>query len=72
MPDSTIREIAAALELTERRVSDVLQELVEDRLIAKVRCGRKNSYEINIGARFRVGALGYLPIRGLLEAFAKS
>jgi hypothetical protein len=71
-PDSTLREIANALELTERRVLDVLQELVEDRLITKIRCGRKNSYEVNVGAKFRVGALGYLRVQGLLEAFARS
>lgn len=46
-PDATIREIANATDLTERRVSQVLRDLSDSDVISVERRGRRNVYEIN-------------------------
>jgi predicted transcriptional regulator len=52
-PDAIIREIAASLELTERRVNDILRDLTKEGLIGVHRVGRRNYYTLAEDAKFR-------------------
>jgi predicted transcriptional regulator len=42
-----LRDIAEAVDLTERRVHTILSDLVESGHVIKVRDGRRNRYEVN-------------------------
>jgi hypothetical protein len=50
--DATIREVAIAAELTERRVSKIIRDLSDDRVLIVERRGRRNFYDINRDATF--------------------
>jgi hypothetical protein len=66
-PDATIREAAAALELTERRVADIIGELAAADLVLVTRRGRRNEYTINPDARFRHPLVADIPFRGFIR-----
>ncbi len=42
-----LRDIATAVDLTERRVHAILAELIDSGYVIKVKTGRRNHYEIN-------------------------
>lgn len=44
---STVREIAVSVGVTERAVVAILNQLEDDRIIVRVRSGRRNSYDID-------------------------
>lgn len=50
--EATIREIAGATELTERRVSQIIRDLSDTDILMVERRGRRNVYEINNDATF--------------------
>jgi DNA-binding transcriptional regulator GbsR (MarR family) len=50
--NATIREIAGATELTERRVSQIIRDLSDTEMLQVERRGRRNVYEINDDATF--------------------
>ena len=52
-PSATIRQVAESLELTERRVTDVIRELAGANLLDVKRIGRRNHYSLRPDARFR-------------------
>jgi hypothetical protein len=52
-PDATIREIAESLELTDRRVNDIVRDLSAAGLVAVHRDGRRNHYALSESASFR-------------------
>jgi hypothetical protein len=66
-PDATVKQIAEALELTERRVADIIRELAAADLILRERNGRRNQYEINPDARFRHPLVADIPFRGFIR-----
>jgi hypothetical protein len=66
-PDATIREVAAALELTERRVAAIIGELAAADLVLVARRGRRNQYSINPDARFRHPLVADIPFRGFIR-----
>lgn len=49
-PDSTLREIALAVGLTERAVIVLLRALEEEGIVARWRDGRRNRYSVNLRA----------------------
>jgi len=51
-PDATIREIAGATELTERRVSQIIRDLSQSDVVQVHRRGRRNMYTVNDDATF--------------------
>ena len=51
--DATIREIAARLMITERRVASIIRDLVNVDLLQVTRVGRRNQYALSDKARFR-------------------
>jgi hypothetical protein len=45
-PDARLRDVAASLEITERRAYDIVNDLAEAGYIVKERTGRRNRYQI--------------------------
>lgn len=45
-PDIRLREIAAAVGISERRAHDIVGDLTTDGYLTKHRAGRRNSYEV--------------------------
>jgi len=66
-PDATVREIAGVLELTERRVADIIRDLASEKLILVTREGRRNRYALNAGARFRHPLVADIPFRAFIR-----
>ena len=64
--DSTIREAAAALDLTERRVSQIVRDLSDADLLHVRKLGRRNSYEVNGDAHFP-GPLSSVPLSNFVN-----
>ncbi|MPZ49403.1 MAG: winged helix-turn-helix transcriptional regulator [Dehalococcoidia bacterium] len=60
-PNATIREIAASLEITERRVADIIKDLANADYVKIRRSGRRNHYTLNPAARFRHPFLSDIP-----------
>jgi hypothetical protein len=61
-PDSTMREMSLALDVTERRVAQIIRELVDGDLVNVTRDGRRNSYAVNHIAGFRHPTLSHIPL----------
>ena len=49
-PNSTLREISTAVELTERSVISIIRALEEDGIASHAKNGRRNVYRINHAA----------------------
>lgn len=49
-PDETVREMAAAVGVTERAVVAILNQLEDEGIIIRERQGRRNTYEVDFGA----------------------
>lgn len=52
-PDTRVRDIAAEVGITERRVNGILADLEDAGIITVYKTGRRNSYEIDRKARLR-------------------
>lgn len=52
-PDTRVRDIAAEVGITERRVNAILGDLESAGIITVYKSGRRNSYEIDRKARLR-------------------
>ena len=52
-PETTVRELALAVGITERSVQRILKELEEGGIISKTRVGRHNQYAVDAGYRLR-------------------
>lgn len=52
-PDTRVRDIAAEVGITERRVNGILSDLEDAGIITVYKTGRRNSYEIDRKARLR-------------------
>jgi predicted transcriptional regulator len=46
-PDATIRQISDAVDVTERSVHRLVDDLVEDEYLVRVREGRRNRYHVH-------------------------
>ncbi|NWF25557.1 winged helix-turn-helix transcriptional regulator [Streptomyces sp. PKU-EA00015] len=62
-----IRDLASALDLTERTVQALLSDLEQAGYLTRTREGRRNRYQIDAGGKFRHPAEGDRPIAPLLE-----
>jgi hypothetical protein len=51
--DSTMRQIADSLDITERRVAQIIKDLQDAGMLCSVRNGRRNSYVVNLDGAFR-------------------
>lgn len=78
-PRSTLREIAAAVGITERAALSILRALEEEEIISRVKEGRRNRYWVNFPALlshrrqgpYTVGEIGQALVR-LSERFSES
>ncbi len=61
-PESTHREIARALNVTEKRVADVIRHLADAGFIGVHRAGRRNWYTLNRSAHFRSPPLAHVSV----------
>ncbi|MGD9714513.1 MAG: helix-turn-helix transcriptional regulator [Thermomicrobiales bacterium] len=66
-PQATGREIASALEVTERRVADLVRDLAEADYIVVTRQGRRNVYSINPESRFRHPLVADIPFGAFIR-----
>lgn len=66
-PDSTVRELAARSELTERQAHRILADLVDGGYIKRERVGRRNHYRVNPSLPMRHPSVRMQKIGDLLE-----
>jgi len=71
-PDATIREIASAIELTERRVADIIHDLSVAEMIEVGRVGRRNHYVLTANARFRHPYMSDIPFDSFVALWRMS
>jgi hypothetical protein len=70
-PNATIREIAENLELTERRIADVIRDLERANMIAVTREGRRNRYALNPDAHFLHPLVASIPIKSFIAIWQR-
>ena len=61
-PDTTMREMAALLGLTERRVAQIVRDLADADYLTINRTGRRNTYAVNPEASFRHPTLRHVTL----------
>ena len=69
-PDSRVRDISDAVGITERSTQAILSDLEDAGYVTISRVGRRNSYKVNSGARFRHPSEASKPIGTLLKIFS--
>lgn len=69
--DATIRDIADAIELTERRVSQIVRDLARTDILSVERRGRQNVYEVNPDATFEAPG-SRVPMSAVLRLLQQS
>lgn len=52
-PEARVRDIAAAVGITERAAQTILADLEGDGYLRKTKVGRRNTYRVNSGGQFR-------------------
>ena len=67
-PDSTLREIAEAVGVTERQVARIIKDLTGAELLRLEHRGRRNLYTVNQNAFLRHSLLAHIPLERLLSA----
>ena len=70
-PNATIREIAENLELTERRIADVIRDLERANMISVTREGRRNRYALNPDAHFLHPLMAAIPIKSFISIWQR-
>ena len=68
-PDSRVRDIADTVGITERSTQAILADLEESGYVTITRIGRRNSYKVNTGLKFRHPSEASKPISSLLKIF---
>jgi DNA-binding Lrp family transcriptional regulator len=69
-PQSTLREIANAVGITERAALSILRQLEEEELIRRAREGRRNRYTVNVAAALSVPTQGPYTIQEIVRLLA--
>jgi hypothetical protein len=71
-PDSTMRQMSEALNLTERRIAQVVRDLADGDYLTVMRNGRRNSYSVNPDAQFRHPTLSHITLGKFVEMIGGS
>lgn len=71
-PDARLRDIAARVGVTERAAQLIVRDLSTDGYVTKTKVGRRNSYVITTGRRFRHPAESEVALDELLRIFEGS
>lgn len=66
-PQSTVREIATAVKITEWTAHKIVTDLVREGYIERQRLGRRNSYLINPKSFLRHETVKDIPVSDLLQ-----
>ena len=66
-PESTLKQISEPSALTERRVAQIVKDLVEVDMLRVTKVGRRNSYAVNPDARFRHPTLSHITLGQFLR-----
>ena len=69
-PDSRVRDISDVVGITERSTQAILSDLEEAGYVTISRVGRRNSYKVNPGLKFRHPSEASKPISSLLKIFS--
>ncbi len=69
-PDSRIRDIADTIGITQRSAQAILSDLEEAGYVTISKVGRRNSYKVNSGLKFRHPSEAGRPISALLRIFS--
>ena len=69
--NATIREIAENLELTERRIADVIRDLERTGMITVTREGRRNRYALNPDAHFLHPLMADIPLKTFIAIWQR-
>ena len=69
-PESTMREMSEALNLTERRIAQVVRDLADADLLSVTRVGRRNSYVVNPDGKFRHPTLSHIRLGNFVNVLA--
>jgi len=70
-PESTTREVAALVGITERMVQKIVAELVESGFMEVIKVGRRNTYKIHVKMTLRHPLESHRRIGDLLEHLKK-
>ena len=68
-PSARVRDIAAAIGITERSAQGILADLEASGYLTKKKVGRRNEYTIKLDKKFRHPSESHKSIRLLLEIF---
>jgi hypothetical protein len=71
-PESTMREMSESLNLTERRIAQVVRDLADGDYLSVTRNGRRNSYSVNPDAPFRHPTLSHVTLGKFVEMISGS
>ena len=71
-PEARIRDIAAAVGITERRAQAIVSELVEVGFLSVHKTGRRNTYSVHPEARLRHPAEAQHTIGEVIALFQKN
>lgn len=69
-PDTTLRELALAVGVTERHVARIVKDLIAAGVAKKHKRGLRNSYTLNLNATVRHPVLTRGTLRDLVNALA--
>lgn len=61
-PAATMRETAAAVGMSQRRVAGIVRELADAGMLAIEKSGNRNRYRPDVTARFPFAFLSHLPV----------
>ena len=67
-PDSTVREIAERIRVTERTVFSVVQDLAGAQMVSSRKVGRRNSYAVNRDAHLVHPNFSHLRVGPFIDA----
>ncbi len=70
-PNSTIRDIAKKVGITERAVQKIILDLEEEGYIAKTKLGRNNQYKVNLKKELRHPVEKHRKLSDIFEALYK-
>lgn len=67
-PHARLREIAVDVEITERAVQAIVNDLVESGYLERTRVGRRNRYDVRLDGALRHPLQRGIEVRALLDA----
>lgn len=70
-PDIRVKEIAAAVGITERATQGIISDLVAGGFVTATKTGRRNTYAISAGAHLKHPAESKLTLAEFLAAFSR-